>query len=290
MSKTFPLQAERPSESRVTSPTVDRGSSHSHQAEKQLARHILRRLKDKKISLRKVAELLQPRVTASQVHHILSGKGPLSLERFFEFARILQVDPLDLMMESSGHPPSHAYLLTAEQESLLCESPLMYKLAYTCFHSKQSISYEKFCELFPESQGSVRSCLKKLVMNGVLKCARPNEYESPFDQIPKFHFRPEYDELVGKLAMDYHRNAAAIGLEHPDLAKFVLTKYHLAFLTPEQMVQVRSELLKLQEIIWNFQHQNQSNAELVDLSRDNFMALMTFFAPVNAASFARGSK
>lgn len=264
--------------------------NHSQFAEKELSRHILRRLKEKKISLRRAAELIQPPLTASQIHHILSGKSPLSMERFYEFARILQMDPVDLMMEASGHRPTHAYLLSPEQEAFICMHPLNYKLAYTCFHSESPVTQERFHELFPESRHDIAKSLKKLVSKGILRCPTPEAYESPFEQIPKFHFTPDYEKLLARLAMECHQSAASIGNDYPHLAKYVLTKYHLAFLTPEQMVQVRAELVKLQEIIWSFQHQNQSNEDLAKLSERNFMALMTFFAPINPVSFVRTIK
>jgi len=248
---------------------------------------LLRKMKQKRISFKEAGEKLSPPLQHNSLSAILTKDGTLSVDRLHQLCKILEIDPVELMMESLGHRPEHAYLLTSGQELVICKSTLHYKIAYTIYNAFRVMTRQEIEDRFFDQRIKVQKAVTDLLRVDAIVTKLPGMIESPFYQIPRMHFSPEYDELLSKLSQEYHSGAVSIMQNHEHLSKYVLTKYHLAYLTPEQMIQVRVELLRLQQMIWNFQQQNMAYPELKKLADPNFMALMTFFAPVNPASFVR---
>ncbi len=255
--------------------------------EGRLKELVLARMKSRKITLREIAKQLTPPVSHGTLSTFLQSEASFSINRFQQFCKILEIDPIEAMMDAMGDRPQHAYLLTDAQEKVLCESTLHYKIAYTIYLSFRSISRQELSEKFPDHTTALNKVVVDLLKCEAIRALSDGSLESPFLQIPKMHFSPEYDRLLGQLAQDFHRSSATIQKNHEHLSKYVLTKFHPAYLTPEQMIHIRAELLRLQQMVWSFQQQNMSIPELRQLSSKNFMALLTFFAPMNAAGFIR---
>lgn len=243
------------------------------------------RIKEKKLRLTEIAKALTPPLSESQLRNLINGGSALSLDRFFQLTKLIQVDPFEVLHHSNPNP-KFEMPFSREQEKFLVSNPWHFKImkSLTLPRTKEEIS-----EIFPEAP-TVSAIINELLKREIIvrqETAQGVFYRvnaSPF-QLTSIDFVDGYTDLLLEIVKQLHETTVECEYERRDLIKFIRNMFAVDYMTPEQMMAMRDRLMGVYDEFREAVGKNKMDPSYGAIAKENLVGLVTLFAPLNRSTF-----
>jgi hypothetical protein len=248
------------------------------------------KIRERKLKPAELAKALDPPLSESQLRHLLNGGSSLTLDRFYQIAKLIQVDPLEILHHANPDP-KFEQPFSHEQEKFLAADPWRYRMmkALSLPRTESELS-----RLLPECT-QLHSILRSLVERKiVLEIASPKDpiyrVNASTFQLATIDFVEGYTELLLANAKSAHETTVEIERIRPDLIKFIRNMMVVDYLTPEQMITLRDRLVSTFAEFRKFVGHNRMDSSYAAVAKQNLICFITLMAPLNRTTFMKRGK
>jgi hypothetical protein len=263
-------------------------SSAVETVEKRAVELLRQRIRERKLKPSQLAKALEPPLSESQLRHLLNGGSALTLDRFFQLSKLIQVDPLEILHHANPDP-KFEQPFNKDQEAFLVSDPWHYRIMKALSLPRTE---RELVQLFPECS-KLSAVLKALVDKEVvlqITSAKEPVYRvnaSAF-QLATIDFVEGYTDLLLSNAKLVHETTVDIERLRPDLIKFIRNMMVVDYLTPEQMITLRDRLVSVFAEFRRFVGHNRMDSSYAAVAKQNLVCLVTLMAPLNRTFMKRG--
>ncbi len=262
-----------------------RKTSSSDTIERRAMEFLRQKMKEKKLKPADMAKALTPPLSESQLRHLLNGGSSITLDRFFQLAKLAQIDPFEILHHSNPNP-QFEMPFSVEQEKFLVRHPWHFKILKALGLQRTE---KELIKLFPECSHIPEILSDLLRMKFILKqdtgdgaFFRVNA--SPF-QLTSIDFVDGYPELLVEIVKEMQQTIAICERERRDLIKFIRYMFVVDYLTPEQMMSLRDRLRAVYNEFRDAVGRNRMDPSYGTVAKDNLVGFVTIVAPLNRTTF-----
>ncbi len=268
----------------------EQATTKKDSVEKRAVDFLKKKIKERKLKHSDLADGLEPPLSESQLRHLLNGGSAMTLDRFFQISKLIQVDPFEVLHQSNPDP-KFEQPFDREQELFLTKNPWNYRLMKALSLPRTE---NELVEMFPECD-RVSQILKSLLDLKIIrenKSADSHTYRvnaSAF-QLATIDFVDGYTELLLSNVKDVHETTVEVDRIRNDLVKFIRNVMVVDYLTPEQMMTLRDRLVSVFAEFRRFVGQNRLDSSYAAIAKENLVCLITLMAPLNRKKFLNRPK
>lgn len=241
-------------------------------------------IKERKLKYGDLAKSLSPPLSESQLRNLLKGGSHLTLDRFFQLAKIMQVDPLELL-QSANPDPAFELPFSKSQEEFITEDPWHFKIMKALSFPRTEQELKEFFPDCPRMSEIVSEMLKREI---ILEEEGAYRVNASHFQVATVDFSEGFTEMLLKLTKEMHETTVNCERKRRDLIKYIRNMLICDYLTPEQMMSLRQQLLNVFKEFRRYVGRNRLDLQYQGIAKKNLVAMITLMAPLNSLRFLQG--
>lgn len=266
--------------------TNARTSPNDHHIRKNLTSQIRKKIAQLDLTLAEVGNRMEPRRSASGVHHLLSGEQAICISVIDQLCNILGISLAELV-ENSKPKLDFEYIFTEDQEAFIMKSTLHLKVTKAFALPSRVTDIQR---LFIEHSNEIPAIVDELIHLKIIECEANGLYRLTKDGVASIKNHSRYNEIISKLFGETYENCISIFNESEEAINFQRSIVFLEYLTPEQITELREETKKLKWKVTEMLQKNRSLPELQKQARKSFTAIIFAMAPLNRGGFLKQMK